>query len=85
MFVTTFDQGTGTAGWCWCCDCQRNLAATGMAVWRDLRRGGAVLLGPTVWAVPNLPAVEPLVTRVKGLVEQANGTVLALVARTAAP
>ena len=80
MFVTTFDQGTGTAGWCWCCDCQRNLAATGMAVWRALRRGGAVLLGPTVWAVPNLPAVEPLVTRVKGLVEQANGTVLALVA-----
>jgi hypothetical protein len=51
-----------------------------MAVWRDLRRGGAVLLGPTVWAVPNLPAVEPLVARVNALVEQADGTVLALVA-----
>ena len=51
-----------------------------MAVWRDLRRGGAVLLGPTVWAVPNLPAVEALVARVNALVEQANGTVLALVA-----
>ncbi len=51
-----------------------------MAVWRELRRGGAVLLGPTVWAVPNLPAVEPLVGRVSALVDQANGTMLALVA-----
>lgn len=51
-----------------------------MAVWRDLRRGGAVLLGPTVWAVPNLPAIEALVARVNALVGQANGTVLALVA-----
>jgi hypothetical protein len=51
-----------------------------MAVWRELRRGGAVLLGPSVWAVPNLPANEPLVSRVTALVGQADGTMLALAA-----
>jgi hypothetical protein len=49
-----------------------------MALWRDLRRSGAVLLGRASWAVPNLPAVRPLLERITELVEIAHGSVLVL-------
>jgi hypothetical protein len=49
-----------------------------MALWRDLRRSGAVLLGQASWAVPNLPAVRPLLERIAELVEVAHGSVLVL-------
>jgi hypothetical protein len=49
-----------------------------MALWRDLRRSGAVLLGQASWAVPNLPAVRPLLERIAELVEIAHGSVLVL-------
>jgi len=62
MFVTTFDQGTGDRWLVLVLRLPAEPSRYRMAVWRDLRRGGAVLLGPTVWAVPNLPAVEPLVS-----------------------
>jgi Protein ChrB, N-terminal len=49
-----------------------------MALWRDLRRSGAVLLGQASWAVPNLPAVRPLLERIAELVDIAHGSVLFL-------
>jgi hypothetical protein len=52
-----------------------------MALWRELRRSGAIPLGQAVWAVPELPAVCPLLERLTRLVEAANGTLLLLSAR----
>jgi DNA-binding transcriptional regulator PaaX len=52
-----------------------------MALWRELRRSGAIPLGQAVWAVPDLPAVRPLLERVSGLVETAGGTLLRLAAK----
>ena len=52
-----------------------------MAVWRELRRSGAIALGQAVWAVPDLPAARPLLARLTGLVEGANGTLLLLTAK----
>ena len=52
-----------------------------MALWRELRRSGAVSLGQAVWAVPDLPAVRPLLERVTDLVEVARGTLLLLAAK----
>jgi hypothetical protein len=49
-----------------------------MAVWRELRRSGAIPLGQAVWAIPDLPAALPLLKRLTGLVEGANGTLLLL-------
>jgi DNA-binding transcriptional regulator PaaX len=49
-----------------------------MALWRELRRAGAVPLGQAVWALPDLPAVRPLLERLTGLVNAAHGTVLLL-------
>ena len=49
-----------------------------MALWRELRRSGAVPLGQAVWAVPDLPAVRPLVERVATLVDAGAGTLLVL-------
>lgn len=51
-----------------------------MALWRELRRSGAVLLGQGVWAVPDLPAMRVVLERVTGLVEAAGGTVMVLAA-----
>ena len=45
-----------------------------MAVWRELRRSGAISLGQAVWAIPDLPAVRPLLERLAQLVEAAGGT-----------
>jgi Protein ChrB, N-terminal len=52
-----------------------------MALWRELRRSGAIPLGQAVWAVPDLPAVRPLLERVRGLVDTAGGTMLRLAAK----
>ncbi len=52
-----------------------------MALWRELRRSGAIALGQGVWAVPDLPAVRPLLERVSGLVDTAGGTLLRLAAK----
>lgn len=57
------------------------LARHRMALWRELRRAGAVPLGQAVWAVPDLPAVRPLTERVAALVDAGAGTLLVLSAR----
>lgn len=51
-----------------------------MAAWRQLRRAGAVPLGRGSWAVPDLPAVRPLIRQVAELVRAARGTLLVLAA-----
>ena len=51
-----------------------------MALWRELRRFGAVPLGQAVWAVPDLPAAHPLLERLAELAEVAGGTLLVLAA-----
>jgi len=50
-----------------------------MALWRELRRSGAVLFGQSAWAVPDGPVTKGLVERVAQLVDTAGGTLLALV------
>lgn len=52
-----------------------------MALWRELRRSGAIPLGQAVWAVPDLPAVRPLLERLTDLIEAANGRLLLLAAK----
>jgi hypothetical protein len=51
-----------------------------MALWRELRRSGAVPLGQATWAVPDLPAVRPLLERLSELVAPAAGSLLVLAA-----
>jgi Protein ChrB, N-terminal len=51
-----------------------------MALWRELRRSGAVALGQAVWTVPDLPAVRPLLDRIAELVDAATGSLLVLAA-----
>lgn len=51
-----------------------------MALWRELRRSGAVPLGQATWALPDLPAVRPLLDRLASLVDAAAGTLLVLAA-----
>ena len=52
-----------------------------MALWRELRRAGAVPLGQGAWAVPDLPATAPLLERVSDLTGKGNGALLVLSAR----
>jgi len=56
-----------------------------MAVWRELRRSGALLLLSSVWAVPDIRVPTELIQRVSQLVEPAGGTLLALSATGCAP
>ena len=49
-----------------------------MALWRSLRRTGAVPLGQAAWALPELPATRPALARLGALVESAGGTLLVL-------
>src|SRR6478609_1423893 len=49
-----------------------------MALWRELRRSGALLLGPSAWAIPDIPVAKEVVQRVGQLVEPTGGTLLAL-------
>jgi hypothetical protein len=52
-----------------------------VAVWRELRRGGAVQLAPGSWALPARPAFTDTVDRVVDLVRRGEGEVIALDAR----
>jgi hypothetical protein len=45
-----------------------------VAVWRQLRRAGAVPLSPGVWALPSGPAFEADLDRAAELSREANGT-----------
>lgn len=49
-----------------------------VAVWRELRRSGAVPLGQGVWTLPDLPQCREGLARVLELVGQGEGEVLVL-------
>lgn len=49
-----------------------------VAVWRELRRAGAVQLGPGSWALPALPVFTDSVERVIGLVQRGDGEIVSL-------
>lgn len=49
-----------------------------VAVWRELRRAGAVQLGPGSWAVPDAPAFAELTERVSELCQRGGGEVIVL-------
>jgi len=51
-----------------------------VAVWRELRRAGAVLLGQGVWAVPDAPVFADGITRTVQLAERGDGEVTMLTA-----
>jgi hypothetical protein len=49
-----------------------------VAVWRELRRAGAVSLGQGCWAVPDVPAIAGPVSRATELASRGGGEVIAL-------
>jgi len=49
-----------------------------MALWRDLRRAGAVPAAQGVWALPDLPAVEALLVKARQHAEVAGGELMVL-------
>jgi Protein ChrB, N-terminal len=49
-----------------------------VAVWRELRRAGALSLGQGVWALPATPAFAQPVERAVKLVERADGEMILL-------
>jgi hypothetical protein len=49
-----------------------------IAVWRELRKAGAIQLSAGTWALPDVPAVRDVVTRVQELVHKAAGDLLRL-------
>jgi Protein ChrB, N-terminal len=49
-----------------------------VAVWRELRRAGALSLGQGVWALPSTPAFGEAVERATKLVERGEGEVVLL-------
>jgi len=51
-----------------------------IALWRELRRAGAIPLGQGVWALPDLPAAQPLLVRARQLTAAAGGDLLVLTA-----
>jgi len=51
-----------------------------VAVWRELRRIGALSLGQGTWAVPDVPAVTDGITRVIELADRGDGEVVVLAA-----
>ncbi|PEG38250.1 chromate resistance protein ChrB [Mycolicibacterium agri] len=51
-----------------------------VAVWRELRRTGAIQLGQGTWAVPDLPVFDDGVQRVLELVRRGDGEVVTLAA-----
>jgi len=51
-----------------------------VAVWRELRRAGAVLLGQGVWAVPDAPVFTARIGRAVELAERGAGEVTVLTA-----
>jgi DNA-binding transcriptional regulator PaaX len=51
-----------------------------VAVWRELRRAGAVPLGLGSWAVPDVPAVSDRIARAAELAGRGDGEVVVLTA-----
>src|SRR5258705_13707457 len=51
-----------------------------VAVWRELRRAGAVLLGQGVWAVPDAPVFADGIARTLVLAARGEGEVTVLTA-----
>jgi hypothetical protein len=49
-----------------------------VAVWRELRRAGAVPLGQGCWAVPDVPAVGDRIARAAELARRGDGEVVVL-------
>ena len=49
-----------------------------VAVWRELRRAGALSLGQSVWALPTTPAFEQGLERALELIERGEGEALLL-------
>jgi len=49
-----------------------------VAVWRELRRAGALSLGQSVWALPATPAFEEALGRAVGLIERGGGDAVVL-------
>jgi hypothetical protein len=49
-----------------------------VAVWRELRRAGAVLLGQGVWAVPEAPVFADGIARTLELARRGDGDVMVL-------
>jgi len=45
-----------------------------VAVWRELRRGGAVPVGAGTWALPDSPAFQPAIDRARSLCDRGGGT-----------
>ena len=56
-----------------------------VAVWRELRKAGAVSLGQGVWAVPDVPVFADGIGRVLELTERAKGEAMMLVAAGRGP
>ena len=52
-----------------------------VAVWRELRRVGALSLGQGVWALPKSPAFQQGLERALGLIERGKGEAVILEAR----
>ena len=52
-----------------------------MALWRDLRRAGAVPAAQGVWALPDLPVVQDLVAKARRHAAAAKGEILVLTAQ----
>ncbi|MFD1813891.1 Chromate resistance protein ChrB [Rhodococcus gannanensis] len=49
-----------------------------VAVWRELRKVGALSLGQGVWAVPDLPVFAAGITRARELTDRADGETVTL-------
>jgi hypothetical protein len=56
-----------------------------VAVWRELRRIGAISIGQGVWAVPDVPVFSAGVARAVALTEQAGGQAMTLTATGRGP
>ena len=52
-----------------------------VAIWRELRRAGAVSLQQATWALPLHPATDATIDRVLALVERAEGDAIVFTAR----
>jgi hypothetical protein len=56
-----------------------------IALWRDLRKAGAVSLGQSAWTLPDVPAVRPVLERAERRAATAGGELLRLVAEGLTP
>ncbi|RTL69655.1 MAG: chromate resistance protein ChrB [Pseudonocardiaceae bacterium] len=56
-----------------------------VAVWRELRRAGALAIGQGCWAIPDVPAAATLVPRVRELAARGEGEAVVLTASGRTP